>query len=177
MATAIDRMSPDLLLGFVQHGDDPRLTDAVLGRLSDDTIARFVARHVSEGVTPIAQIAQAVLALAPDPTRQQRVILRAHDDACHSDGVANTSCCATWDELLQRLDLPVRGSASPEPRPLEMTDVRARAIEVEEASDDPPERIHAWLETVSTTSLGALDLTLVLDLLRIDSDGERWSAL
>jgi hypothetical protein len=60
---------------------------------------------------------------------------------------------------------------------LAFSDVRDRALEVEEASDDPPERIAAWLETVSTTSLGALDVALLLDLLRIDHDPVRWGTL
>jgi hypothetical protein len=66
----------------------------------------------------------------------------------------------------------------PEPTALlAFEDVRDRALEVEEASDDPPERIAAWLGTVSTTSLGALDVTLLLDLLRIDHDAVRWGTL
>jgi hypothetical protein len=60
---------------------------------------------------------------------------------------------------------------------LEFAIVRHRALEVEEASDDPPERINAWLETVSTTALGALDVTLLLDLLRINQDAVRWGTL
>jgi hypothetical protein len=68
------------------------------------------------------------------------------------------------------------GSAEPAGR-LTVSDVRDRALEVEEASDDPPERIAAWLETVSTTALGALDVTLLLDLLRVDHDPVRWGTL
>ena len=48
---------------------------------------------------------------------------------------------------------------------------------VEEASDDPPERIAAWLDTVSTSALGALDVKLLLDLLRIDHDPAHWGTL
>src|SRR5262245_10066176 len=40
MASAVDRMSPELLLGFA-HADDPELVAAVISRVSDDTIARF----------------------------------------------------------------------------------------------------------------------------------------
>ena len=53
----------------------------------------------------------------------------------------------------------------------------AHALEVEDAGDDPPERICAWLHSVSTTALRALDLTLLLDLLRIDQDAARWGTL
>ena len=60
---------------------------------------------------------------------------------------------------------------------LTLSDVCDRALEVEEASDDPPERIAAWLDTVSTSALGALDVSLLLDLLRIDHDPVRWGTL
>src|SRR5205085_2778369 len=48
---------------------------------------------------------------------------------------------------------------------------------VEGVSDDPPERIGAWLGTSATTALRALDLTLMLDLLRIEQNEERWREL
>src|SRR5439155_12302794 len=47
----------------------------------------------------------------------------------------------------------------------------------EGVSDDPPERIGAWLGTIATTALRALDLTLMLDLLRIELEEERWREL
>ena len=59
----------------------------------------------------------------------------------------------------------------------ELTGTRTRAIDVEQLNDDPPERIAAWLGTVATTELRRLDLTLVLDLLRIEEDTERWTTL
>jgi len=37
--------------------------------------------------------------------------------------------------------------------------------------------VSAWLGTIATTALRALDLTLVLDLLRIEENDERWSEL
>ena len=59
----------------------------------------------------------------------------------------------------------------------ELSGARSKAVEVEGVSDDPPERIGAWLSTIATTALRALDLTLMLDLLRIEQDEERWREL
>ena len=42
---------------------------------------------------------------------------------------------------------------------------------------DPPERIGAWLATVTATAVRALDLSLLLDLLHIDQDPDRWGTL
>src|SRR5438093_2375996 len=59
----------------------------------------------------------------------------------------------------------------------ELSGGRVQAIEVEQVSDDPPERLSAWLGTVATSELRKLDLTLLLDLLRIEENLERWRNL
>src|SRR5205814_1195271 len=56
----------------------------------------------------------------------------------------------------------------------ELTSARNRAVDVERVSDDPPERLAAWLGTVSDTSLRGLDQQLLVDLLRIEEDPLRW---
>jgi hypothetical protein len=56
----------------------------------------------------------------------------------------------------------------------ELSGARARALDVEATSDDPPERVSGWLATVSDASLRDLDSLLLADLLRIEEDGARW---
>jgi hypothetical protein len=55
-----------------------------------------------------------------------------------------------------------------------LSSARTQAIEVERASDDPPERVAAWLTTVSDAALRGLDDELLLDLLNIEEDPLRW---
>src|SRR5262249_52246420 len=59
----------------------------------------------------------------------------------------------------------------------ELSRARTQALQVEQINDDPPERLTAWLRTVATTALRALDLTLLLDLLRLEQDPEKWKRL
>jgi hypothetical protein len=59
----------------------------------------------------------------------------------------------------------------------ELTAAKSQAIEVERVSDDPPERVNAWVNTVSEPSLQDLDLHLLRDLLRIESDPALWDAM
>ena len=56
----------------------------------------------------------------------------------------------------------------------ELSGARARAMDVEASSDDPPERVAGWLATVADASLRNLDRLLLADLLRIEEDGARW---
>lgn len=175
MASAVDHMSPELLLGFAQ-ADDSELIGAVLSRVSDDTIARFLVRHVSERITPFDELALAVHTLAPDRSRQLRLLASVCEDS-NVPAIGADEFRESWNELGRRLHLAPLMPSVATPCTLDIADGRGRVLEVEEASDDPPERINAWLETVSTTSLGALDLTMVLDLLRIDDDADRWGTL
>src|SRR5262249_42176941 len=54
---------------------------------------------------------------------------------------------------------------------------RTRAVDLEHSGDDPPERLSAWINTVATSALRTLDLTLLLDLLTIEDDDKKWAAL
>src|SRR5262249_19387316 len=56
----------------------------------------------------------------------------------------------------------------------ELSRARTQAIEVEQVTDDPPERMAAWLGTVAASAVRALDLTLLMDLLRIEDDPDKW---
>jgi hypothetical protein len=59
----------------------------------------------------------------------------------------------------------------------ELSTARMRAVDVEQATNDPPERISVWLSTVATTVLRGLDLALVLDILRIEDKDDRWGEM
>ncbi|HMC76400.1 MAG TPA: HEAT repeat domain-containing protein, partial [Vicinamibacterales bacterium] len=56
----------------------------------------------------------------------------------------------------------------------ELSGARARAVELDATSDDPPERVAEWIATVADASLRNLDSLLLSDLLRIEEDGARW---
>src|SRR5436190_1001492 len=49
-----------------------------------------------------------------------------------------------------------------------------QALDVERVSDDPPERVEAWLSTVSDVAVRDLDLNLLLDLLKLEPDPVMW---
>jgi hypothetical protein len=56
----------------------------------------------------------------------------------------------------------------------ELSSARVQAVDVERISDDPPERIAAWLATVNDAALRQLDTDLLVDLLVIETDPLRW---
>jgi HEAT repeat protein len=56
----------------------------------------------------------------------------------------------------------------------ELSTAQTQAADVDRLSDDPPERVAAWLASVTDAEIRALDLKLLLDLLRIEENPERW---
>ncbi len=178
LAMALGHASPDLLLSVLAQ-DEPAadggapVVGAVMQRMPDGTIASFVARHVVDASAPIERVAQAFQALVVDDSRRERLVGMAHDTAIVS-GAEGEAFEASWTQVAETLlsqysDEPFVSAQYAQ----QLTTVRAEAIDVEQVSDDPPERLTAWLGTVATSELRRLDLALVLDLLRIEHDPGR----
>jgi hypothetical protein len=195
IASACGKLSPDVVLELLRGtrgggeraaGEaaasglvtDRQLVDAVASRMSDATIAGFVARHVTSGNTPTDRLAMAFQALVPIPGDRQRLLALAREDVAESPLGATGDFAATWDRVTEQL----LQSYSDEPfvsadYGRELSGARERAVEVESMHEDPPDRIRAWIGSVATTALRSLDLTLVADLLRIETDETHWGEL
>ena len=191
LAGAAGRLSPDLLVSLISRGrpagegpadaaDDPvpSLVGAVTSRMTDATIAQFVARNALAPGTSIDRVAQAFHSLVRDVDQRERLVAMAHDDAAASSIGAMEGFEQAWEGVAQKMltsysDKPYVSDDYAR----ELTGTRSRAIDIEQLNDDPPERLAGWLGTVATTELRRLDLTLVLDLLRIEESTERWTTL
>lgn len=181
LAMALGHAAPELLVSLVAQGREQSaagspIIDNVVGRMPDGTIASFVARQIDAG-EPIDRVAQAFHSLVVDGDRRERLVTMAHDTAIVS-GAEGDAFEQSWTEIAGRL----LSQYSDEPFVSEqyaqqLTTVRAEAVDVEQTSDDPPERLTAWLGTVATNELRRLDLSLVLDLLRLEQDLTRREAL
>jgi hypothetical protein len=195
LAGAAGRLSPDMLVSLLSRGQAapestashasdaadeaaPPLINAVMSRMTDGTIAQFVARNALAQGTSIERVAQAFHALVRDVDRRERLVAMAHDDAAASPLGSTEGFEQAWETVAQKM----MTSYSDKPfvsddYARELSGTRTKAIDIEQLQDDPPERLAAWLGTVASTELRKLDLTLVLDLLRIETDTERWAML
>jgi hypothetical protein len=185
LAGAAGRLSPDMLLSLLSRHkpiaqDDavPSLVNAVTSHMTDSTIAQFVARHALAPGTSIERVAQAFHALVQDVDRRERLIAMAHDDAAASPLGSTEGFEEAWETVAQKMMTSYSDKAFvSDDYARELSATRSKAIDIEELLDDPPERLAAWLGTVATAELRRLDLTLVLDLLRIEPDTGRWATL
>ena len=181
MAGAIGQLSPEMMMQMLAHrndGDrDAPLVDAVVSHMSDGTIAQFVARSVADN-TPTDRLAQVFQTLVRDGEERVRLLALARSEAEASPLGSSEGFEGVWDHVAQQLltsysDAPFVSDEYAR----ELSSARTQAVQVEQISDDPPERISAWVDTVATTALRTLDLTLLLDLLRLVEDPARWAAL
>jgi HEAT repeats/PBS lyase HEAT-like repeat len=187
MAVAMGRVSADVMLGLLSHGggvagaapdeEAPNIVSAVVSRMSESTIARFVAHNVVEN-TPIDRLAQAFQTLVRDGEQRERMLALARSDVAASPLGQTDGFEQAWNHVAEGLLKSYSDeSYVSDSYGRELSRARAQAVQVEQTHDDPPERLTAWLSTIATSALRTLDLTLLLDLLRLEPDDEKWSAL
>jgi HEAT repeat protein len=178
MAVAVGQLSPDVVTALVAESkgadehDSRRIIGEVLRRMTDTTIAGFVAQSVARQGMATERLAAAFQALVPEPERQSHLIGLARDEAAelsHDPGFD-----ALWESVADLLTSYSDSSFVSDAYGSELSRARTQAIEVDQVTDDPPERMAAWLGTVAASAVRALDLTLLLDLLRIEDDPEKW---
>lgn len=183
MAAALGQLSPEVLSSLLaakraDGTEAQRLVGAIAERMTDNTISGFVANNAFGSDSSLERVAQAFQTLVRDADHAERLLAMAHDTAQKGPEGAAPGFEETWDQVAEK----VMKSYSDKPwvsesYARELTAARTQAVEVEQTNDDPPERVAAWLATVATSELRKLDLSLVLDLLRIEEDGARWADL
>ncbi len=182
MATAVGGLSPEMMLGmFNQRGDrdeGPRLMHAVVSRMTDSTVARFVAKSVISEGSATDRLAEAFQSLVQDDEQRPRLLALAKEDVAASPLGETEGFESVWGHVAQKLLTSYSDESYVSTEyGRELSLARTKALEVEQISDDPPERISAWLGSVDITALRSLDLMVVLDLLRIEEDVNKWGEL
>jgi hypothetical protein len=196
MATAVGQLSPDMLASLLAAGSEAGsmfretaetdrglatgsgIVDAVVSHMSDNTIAGFVARNALAGDASIDRVAHVFQTLVQDGDQRERLLTIAHDDALASPVGGTEGFEEAWDQVAQKMltsysDKPFVSDQYAR----ELTSARTQVVDIAQMHDDPPERLNTWMGTIATNELRALDLALVLDLLRIEERPERWATL
>jgi len=183
VAGATAHLTPEMILGLLAQRDSTRaedreLANAVVDGVSDASIASFVAKSVTAGRGASARLAQAFEALVPDEGRKNELLSMAHDEAKAGELGEDTNFEGIWQDAAKTMLATYSDEGFvPDDYARELTAARTQAIEVERTSDDPPERIAAWLGSVNERALHELNLTLTVDLLRIEDNPEIWETI
>ena len=162
------RTKPEAMAGSVD------VVSAMVHRMSDSAVAQFVSNSVISERGPTDRLAQAFHALVPDVDRQRQLLSIAQPEVAASELGQEAAFQDMWQKVEAMLTSYTDDKFVSDAYARELSGARARAIDVEAASDDPPERVAGWLATVADGSLRNLDTLLLADLLRVEEDGARW---
>ena len=180
-AQSAGSLSPDVMLELLteryQASGEMDVIGEVVDRMSDATIAAFVATSVVTERGATARLAQAFQALVPEPDRRESLVALAESEVAHTPLGRDTSFTDLWQRASEMLLSYRDEKFVSTDYARELSSARTLAVDVERVSDDPPERVAAWLSTITDAEIRGLDLLLLLDLLRLEDDPERWRAV
>ncbi len=179
LSEGFGKLSPELLLELLstEPGRADAAADLVLqvaSRMTDETVGGFVARSVMAENGASTRLAQAFQALVPDKERRPALLELAKAELEESPLGSNEGFLELWKNTSEMLTSYSDEAFVSQGYARELMGARTKALDVERVSDDPPERISAWVTSVAPAEIRALDLRLLLDLLSIETDPERW---
>jgi hypothetical protein len=182
IADSSARLTPEMMLAVLaqrqsDHAERAALATAVVDRMSDHTIASFVANSVVAERGATERLAQAFEALVPDSERKDRLLELAEIAARQTDAGGESGFDELWKSAADMLTSYSDEKFVSDEYARELTAARSQAVEVERVADDPPERVQEWVATVSDAAVRQLDLSLLLDLARIEDDPREWEQL
>jgi hypothetical protein len=183
IAGVVPQLTPEMVVTLIttgvpmeMSGDGPGidLAGEVRTRMSDRTVAEFVAHSVSRDHGATDRLAQAFHALVPEPERRAKLLEMAQKEAEHLPVGKQPDFPDLWKSASELITTYSDKKFVSDEYGKELTMARTHAIEVEKVSDDPPERIRAWLSTVNEQHVRKLDEQVLLDLLRIEKRQTAW---
>jgi HEAT repeat protein len=183
VADSAGHMTAEMMLSLLrearehtENGEAP-LAAAVVSRIGDGAVASFVAGSIISEHGATERLALAFETLVPENDRKERLLDLAKETAAQSPLGSDAGFERLWQDAANLLMSYSDKNFVSDEYGRELSGARTQAIEVERVSDDPPERVQAWRASVSDEAVRNLDLALIQDLLRLESDPAAWQAI
>jgi hypothetical protein len=197
VAEGTTRLTAELLLSLLGGpapspadvaGTDPQTAEAAddlgvdLGgelrsRFTEEMLGAFVAENVVRDRGATTRLAEAFNALATDDPRRRTALALAEERVSMSPLGSDPQFNDIWANAMSLLMSYTDADYVPDEYDRELTSAREMAVEVEQVSDDPPDRIAAWLSTVGDDDLRALDQQMLVDLLHLEDRPDAWTSV
>lgn len=182
MAVSMSRLTPETLLGVLaarrgDSADDAAIATSVVERMTDETVASFVANSVAADRGATERLAHAFEALVPEAERKESLLALAEEKARGTEFGREATFDNLWQSAAEMLTSYSDKKFVSDAYARELSAAKTRGVDVERVSDDPPERVQEWLETIGDAAVRELDLRLVLDLLRIEEEPAQWEQI
>ena len=183
IAQSVARMSPEMVLSLletpqpVDEQGQPEGIDLAfeLRQRADETIAsKFVAASVARDRAATARLAQAFQSLVPDHTQRERVLDLAGAAAQAGPLGREPNFSDLWKQAADILSSYTDEKFISDDYARDLSQARLVAVEMDRIGDDPPERVAAWVATVSDEQVRRLDQQVLGDLIIVESRPEEW---
>ena len=183
VADSLPRLSPEVVTGLmteprpVDEAGNPAGIDLggeLLSRLDDGVVARFVASVIGRDRTASGRLAEAFQALVPDEQQRGRVLDLAEGVAAQGPFGQDPMFADLWHQAAEMLQSYSDEKYISDAYATDLSKARAVAVEMERIGDDPPERVAAWMATVSDEQIRRLDQQVLGDLLVVETRREDW---
>lgn len=181
MGHAAGRLSAEGMLSLLAQRQRPEamcgsinVVGALTERMTDGSVVQFVAGSVVAEHGATNRLAHAFQSLVPEFDRQRQLLALAEEEVAASELGKEETFAELWERVEKMLTSYSDANFVSDEYGRELSNARTRATDVEQTSDDPPERVAGWLATVNDSSLRSLDQHLLHDLLVIEDDALRW---
>jgi HEAT repeat protein len=179
---AATRLSPEMLSALIERSQaagagspEAQTVSDVVTRMSDATIARFVAGSIGAERGANQRLAQALGMIAPSVERRTEVLNLAKEEATRTPIGQDPGFEQLWQDAVELLVSYSDKDYVNTDYGRELSFASTRALEMERITDDPPARIDIWLSSLSNDAVRELDIELLLDLLQIERDPDKWA--
>ena len=175
IAAATAALDPHLVMQMMQADgtseDDALLVARIAAAFDDDKVAELLATALARDGKATLRLAQVFDAIAPDEQRKRRVLAATHSRLGEQEFGKSSQFRAVWSSMETLL---LNYDETPY-----VSDGYRVALEGAAARGDvlagrnlPPE-LPEWVETLEQENVRALSVTLITDLLRIETRADR----
>jgi hypothetical protein len=137
-------------------------------------IAQLAARSIAAHRGATARLAEVLRTLVPE-TEGRRTVLTLTRAELEKHPMSDAPGFEElWTRVSNLLESHSDEAYVSHSYNLELDTVRAQATEMGHVGDDPPERVALWLRTVADGALRGLDVQLLIDILHVETEPDRW---
>jgi hypothetical protein len=181
IVNVLPRLTPELVITLITTGVPGRegeqgidLPDEVRSRLSDHVVAEFVAHSISRDQNATERLVEAFQTLVPEREKHAELLAVAEQVVSNLPIARQPEFGNLWNSAVRMLTTYSDAKFVSDEYGKELATARAHAIEIEHLTDDPPDRIMAWLATIANDAVRDHEHQVVLDLLNIEIRPDAW---
>jgi hypothetical protein len=164
-------LTEGIMAGLLERRGTPEATfgnldvvRALVERMPDATVSRFLSKAMGEAGTASSRLAEMFRSLVPNPDRRRLIVHEAQDVTIEGN------IAEQWAELARNLEAYADRRFISDEYGNELHSLQDRDETRPLASVDPPERLADWVRSISDEAVRELDLQLLADLARAESE-------